>query len=97
MSEINTRLSVTRFSYNTQLNFLIKDTLKTICLVLGKAMAHQLNMPSRLYNLLIQQKFPNCLCSISTRQLELLLWRAGHTAQHMQDSPIFFLQLNYCA
>ena len=42
-------------------------------------------------------KFPNCLCSISTRQLELLLWRAGPTAQHMQDSPIFFIQLNYCA
>ena len=39
-------------------------------------------------------KFPNCLCSISTRQLELLLWRAGLTAQHMQDSPIFFIQLN---
>ena len=31
-------------------------------------------------------KFPNCLCGISTRQLELLLWRAGPTAQHMQDS-----------
>ena len=40
-------------------------------------------------------KFPNCLCSISTRQLELLLWRAGPTAQHMQDSQIFFIQLNY--
>ena len=40
-------------------------------------------------------KFPNCLCSISTRQLELLLWRSGPTAQHMQDSPIFFMQLNY--
>ena len=40
-------------------------------------------------------KFPNCLCSISTRQLELLLWRAGPTAQHMQDFPIFFIQLNY--
>ena len=22
-------------------------------------------------------EFPNCLCDISTRQLELLLWRAG--------------------
>ena len=43
------------------------------------------------------RKFPNCLCSISTRQLELLLWRAGLTAQHRQDSPIFFKQLNYCA
>ena len=40
-------------------------------------------------------KFPNCLCSISTRQLELLLWTAGPTAQHMQDFPIFFIQLNY--
>ena len=40
-------------------------------------------------------KFPNCLWSISTRQLELLLWRAGLTAQHMQDSLIFFIQLNY--
>ena len=42
-----------------------------------------------------QVKFPNCLCSISTRQLELLLWTAGPTAQHTQDSPIFFIQLNY--
>ena len=25
------------------------------------------------------RKFPNCLCGISTRQLELLLWRAGPT------------------
>ena len=40
-------------------------------------------------------KFPNCLCGISTRQLELLLWRAGPTAQHTQDSRIFFIQLNY--
>ena len=27
--------------------------------------------------------FPNCLCSISTTQLELLLWRAGLTAHHL--------------
>ena len=40
-------------------------------------------------------QFPNCLCSISTRQLELLLWRAGLTAQHMQDSPIFLIQWYY--
>ena len=40
-------------------------------------------------------EFPNCLCSISTRHLELLLWRAGPTAQHMQDSPILFIQLKY--
>ena len=40
-------------------------------------------------------KFPNCLSGISTRQLELLLWRAGPTAQHMPDSPIFLIQLNY--
>ena len=40
-------------------------------------------------------KFPNCLCGISTRQLELLLWRTGLTAQHIQDCPIFFIQLNY--
>ena len=40
-------------------------------------------------------KFPNCLCSISTRQLELLLRRAGLTAQHLQDCPTFFIQLNY--
>ena len=39
--------------------------------------------------------FPNCLCGIRTRQLELLLWRAGLTAQHMQYSPVFFIQLNY--
>ena len=43
----------------------------------------------------LECKFPNCLCSISTRQLELLLWRAGLTAQHMQDFPIFFIQLKY--
>ena len=42
-----------------------------------------------------QIKFPNCLCSISTRQLEQLLWRAGSTAQHMHDSPVFFIHLNY--
>ena len=30
-------------------------------------------------------EFPNCLCSICTRQLDLLLWRAGPTAQHTQD------------
>ena len=48
-------------------------------------------------NELAELKFPNCLCGISTRQLELLLWRAGLTAQHVQDSPIFFIQLNYCA
>ena len=40
-------------------------------------------------------KFPKYLCSISTRQLEILLWRAGPTAQYMQDCPIFFIQLNY--
>ena len=44
---------------------------------------------------LLMYKFPNCLCSISTRQLELLLWRAGPAAQHIQDCPIFFIQLNY--
>ena len=43
----------------------------------------------------VSLKFPNCLCGISTRQLELLLWRAGPTAEHTQDSPIFFIQLNY--
>ena len=41
------------------------------------------------------RKFANCLYSTSTRQLELLLWIAGPTAQHMQDCPIFFIQLNY--
>ena len=40
-------------------------------------------------------KFPNCLCSISPRQLELLLWRAGPTEQHLQDCVLFFIQLNY--
>ena len=39
---------------------------------------------------IVHLKFPNCLCGINTRQLELLLWRAGPTAQHMQDCPIFF-------
>ena len=29
----------------------------------------------------VTDKFPNCLCSISTRQLELLFWRAGLTAE----------------
>ena len=27
--------------------------------------------------------------------IKLLLWRVGLTAQHMQDCPIFFIQLNY--
>ena len=40
-------------------------------------------------------KLPNCLCGFSTRQLELLLWRAGPTAQHTPGCPIFFIQLNY--
>ena len=40
-------------------------------------------------------QFPNCLCSISTRKLELLLRRTGPIAQHMQDCPIFFIPLNY--
>ena len=40
-------------------------------------------------------KFLNCLYSISTKQFELLLWRAGLTAQHTQGGPIFFIQLNY--
>ena len=40
-------------------------------------------------------EFPNCLCSSSTRKLELLLWGAGPTAQHSQDCPIFFKKLNY--
>ena len=65
------------------------------------------NMELLIYNLIKQNvldllfitetwlKFPNCLCSISARQLELLLWRAGLTAQHMQDFPILFIQLNY--
>ena len=42
-----------------------------------------------------KMKFSNCLCSISTRQLELLLWKAGLTAQHLQDCPIFLLELSY--
>ena len=32
--------------------------------------------------LLCFRKFHNCLCGISTRQLELLLWRTGLIAQH---------------
>ena len=44
---------------------------------------------------LFYYKFPNCLHGISTRQLELLLCTAGPTAQHMQDCPISYIQLNY--
>ena len=40
-------------------------------------------------------QFPTCLWSISIRQLVLLLWRAGLTAKHTQDYPMFFIQLNY--
>ena len=46
-------------------------------------------------SILQRTKFPNCPCGISTRQLELLFWRAGPIAQHSQDCPIFFIQLNY--
>ena len=43
----------------------------------------------------ISMKFPNCLCSINTRQLELLLWRARpNSPTYLQDSTIFFIQLN---
>ena len=42
----------------------------------------------------IYTNFPNLLCSISTRQLELLLWRAEMTAKHLQDYPVLFIQLN---
>ena len=42
-----------------------------------------------------KKKFPSCLCSISTRQLEPFFWRAGLTAQYLQDCPIVFIQLNY--
>ena len=41
-----------------------------------------------------RQKISKCLNGISTRQLELLLWRAGPTALHLQDCLIF-IQLNY--
>ena len=46
-------------------------------------------------NVVNGQKFPNSLCGINTRQLELLLWRTGLTAQHFQDCPIFYILLNY--
>ena len=45
--------------------------------------------------LTILVKFPTYLCSISTRQLELLLWRTGPTVQHLQDYLIFSIQMNY--
>ena len=52
--------------------------------------------PKELQDLIDTTKLiPQLSVSISTRQLELLLWRAGPTAQHMQDFPIFFIQLNY--
>ena len=35
------------------------------------------------------QRFPNCMCGISTRQLELLLWRAGLTAVGTQDCYVY--------
>ena len=39
--------------------------------------------------------FPNCLCGISTRQLELLLWKTRPDSQtYPQDCSIFFIQLN---
>ena len=40
-------------------------------------------------------KFPNWLCGIKGRQLELMFWTAGLTSQHLQDCLIFFIQLNY--
>ena len=48
-----------------------------------------------LKTFLTQEEISQCLCGISTRQLELLLWRAGPTAQHLQYYLIFFIQLNY--
>ena len=40
-------------------------------------------------------KLPNCLCGISTRQLELLLWRArSDSPTYSQVCTIFFIQLN---
>ena len=40
-------------------------------------------------------KFPNCLCDICTRQLELLLRRGRHNSPtYPQDCIIFFIQLN---
>ena len=40
-------------------------------------------------------KFHRCLCSISTRQLELFLWKARpKSPTKLQDSTIFFIQLN---
>ena len=33
----------------------------------------------------LSKYFPTCLCNISTRQLEQLLWRAGPTAQQLSQ------------
>ena len=53
------------------------------------------NITVKINHFFSYPKFPNCLCIISTRHLELLLWGAGLTAQHLQDHLIFFIQLNY--
>ena len=43
-----------------------------------------------------QMENTSCLCSISTRQLELLLQRAQPDSQtYLEDCTIFFIQLNY--
>ena len=40
------------------------------------------------------QKFPNCLCGISTQQLKILLWKGRpNSPTHLQDCTIFCIQL----
>ena len=91
--------------YNQPVLHFMSKCFVSICLNIFTAMSCSatINLGSKLASFLAklyfsgccqQCKFPICLYGINTRHLELLLWRAGLKAQHTQDCPIFFIQLN---